>query len=54
MGYKRYVQNKVKKAGRKTAFKLKKKHDVDMSGKTTILVPHPDIPKTFIEVIVDE
>ncbi len=35
------------------AFSEKKKHDREMKGKRTVLIPHPTIPKTFIEKVVE-
>jgi hypothetical protein len=35
------------------AFKQVKKHEKEMKGKLTVLIPHPTIPKTMIEKIVD-
>lgn len=38
----------------KQAQAAKEKHDRLMKGKKTILVPHPTIPKLWIEKIVSE
>lgn len=44
---------KMKNEAHDKAVKASKKHNKIMAGKKTILVPHPTVPKTFIEKIVD-
>lgn len=49
------MQNKqMKNEARSKAVKASKEHKDMMKGKKTKLVPHPTIPKTFIEIIIDE
>jgi hypothetical protein len=53
MGYKR---DSKKKAGRKKLAKAFKKDPTLLDphkGKKTVLVPHPDLPRTFIEKVVE-
>lgn len=54
MGYKRDCRIKKEKRMRDFALSEKKKHDKDLKGKKTVLVPHPDLPRTWIEKVIDE
>lgn len=41
------------KSLQEVAFQEKKKHDNLLKGKRTILVPHPTVPKTLIEKVIE-
>jgi len=54
MSYKKYTRKKREKTLQQIAFATKKKHEKSMQGKRTILVPHPTIPNTMIEKIIED
>lgn len=63
MGYKKDQRKKKhrqkatgaihERTGRDVALSEKRKHDKAMQGKKTVMVPHPTLPKTWIEKIID-
>lgn len=54
MGYKKDCRKKKQRTLQQLAFAEKKKYDKQMQGKKTKLVPHPTLPKTFIEKIIED
>jgi hypothetical protein len=53
MTYKQDRNRKTQLSKIKAAFKKKEKVVDPDAGKNTVLVPHPTIPKTFIQKTID-
>lgn len=48
-----WITNKEHEEQRKAAKKAAKHHKSIMQGRKTILIPHPAVPKTWIERVVE-
>ena len=53
MGSRKYIRRRKEKTLQEAAFDTKKKYEKSMQGKRTILVPHPTVPNTMIEKIIE-
>lgn len=54
MAYKQDRRRKKQESMQAKALKVKKKHEALNKGKKTKMVPHPDLPRTFIEVVIED